>query len=306
MKNHSEPENKPRDSAQGKPDLTRFLKEVEYRLEFSPSGDETGRWLSKEKGAGLDFDELVSFLAYPVSQQIDLLATLRTLSPMPLVKIYRETGRVNVIMLADMSRSMSFGSREPKTWLMAKLATLFGYTAYRFGDKFGFYGCDEDVIKELTFAPQRSKIYGLEIGEKVLDFQPSKDSASGLVSALPLLPAKKSLVIVASDFYFPREITEELIANLTLRHQVICFVLRDEKEDIWPDKFLGFINFKEMESSGRKTVLFSRKNAERLKKHSQEERRALEDIFKKYDITPIYLKSVNAEKISQELEGGRR
>jgi uncharacterized protein (DUF58 family) len=189
---------------------------------------------------------------------------------------------------------------------MAKLAALFGYTAYRFGDKFGFYGCDEDIIRELTFAPQRSKTYGLEIGEKVLDFRPLKDSANGLVRVLPLLPAKKSLVIVASDFYFPREIMEELMAELTLRHQVICFVLRDEKEDVWPDKFLGFINLKEMESAGEKTVLFSKKNAQRLKKYSEAERRALEDVFKKYDIAPIYLKSVNAEEISKELEGGRR
>ena len=139
-----------------------------------------------------------------------------------------------------------------------------------------------------------------------MDFQPVKNSASGMLRVLPLLPAKKSVVIVASDFYCPREITEELMAALTLRHQVICFALRDEKEDIWPDKFLGFINLKEMESAGEKTVLFSRKNAERLKKHSEAERRALEDVFKKYDLAPIYLKSVNAEEISKELEGGRR
>ncbi len=317
MKKNPEPKNKPGNAtparrmstkvdAPDKPNLTHFLKEVEYRLDFSPSGDETGRWLSKEKGAGLDFEELVSFLACPQSQQIDLLATMRTLSPIPLVRIYRETGRINVIMLADMSRSMSFGSQEPKTWLMAKLTTMLGYTAYRFGDKFGFYGCDEDVIEELVFAPQRSKTYGLEIGEKLLEFQPSKDSLGGLISAMALLPAKKSLVVVASDFYCPQETTEKLVAELTLRHQVICFVLRDEKENVWPDKFLGFVNLKEMESADKKTVLFSRKNAQRLKERSETERRALENIFKKYDIAPIFLESADAEKISKELEGGRR
>lgn len=289
-----------------KPDLTPFLKEAEYWLEFSPSGDETGRWLSKETGVGLDFEELISFLAYPQSQQIDILTTLRTLSPIPLVRIYRETGRVNVIMLADMSRSMFFGSQEPKTWLIAKLATLFGYTTYRLGDKFGFYGCDEEVIEELAFPPRRSKVYGLEIGEKLLDFQPSKNSAEGLLSVLSLLPRKKSLVIVASDFYWPQETVEKLMAELTLRHQVICFALRDEKEEVWPDKFLGFINLREMESFLEKTAIFSPKNAERFQKHSEEERRRLEDIFKKYDIAPIYLKSADPEEISKELEGGRR
>ncbi len=213
-----------------KPDLLAFLKEVEYWIDFSPAGGESGKWLSKEKGTGLDFEEIVSFLAFPVIQQIDLLSTLRSLSPIPLVKIYKEVGRINLVILADVSHSMVFGSAEPKTWVMAKLSTLFGYTAYRYGDKFGFYGCDAEPIEELLFPPMRSKIYGLEIGEKLLDFQPTKNSGRGLLSAIELLPKKRSLVLLVSDFRLPAEFTEELLSELSLKHQVVPMVIWDERE----------------------------------------------------------------------------
>lgn len=292
------------DSA-AKPDLIPFLREVEYWLEFWPLGEETGRWLSKEKGAGLDFEEIVNFLVFPVSQQIDLLTTLRSLSPVPLVKIFRETGRINLIIMADVSRSMIFGSVEPKIWILAKLATLFGYTAYRLGDKFGFYGCDENLVESLVFPPRRSKIYGLEIGEKLLDFQPTKNSGKGLLSAINFLPKKRSVIVLASDFHLPADFTEELVSLISLRHQLIPMILRDEKEHSWPKKFLGLINFQEIESSVQKILLFSGKTAESYRLKSQKERQELESIFKKYDIVPIYISAVDHQKISQGLERRR-
>lgn len=287
------------------PDLRRFLKEVEYWLDFFPAGGDTGRWLSKEKGSGLDFDELVSFLVYPVSQQIDYLATLRTLSPIPLVRIFQETGRINVIMLGDLSRSMVFGSDDPKTWILAKLAVLFNHTAYRFGDKFGFYGSDEKVISNLQFPPQRSKTYGLEIGLSLLNFRPSKNSARGIIDTLSFLPSKRSLILLASDFRLPADSIEEILGALTANHQVIALVLRDNIEETWPAKFLGLMNFGELEGSEKRTVLFSPKTAKSFGEASLKEEKELEKIFKKFDLLPVYLAAVDEKKITQDLERGR-
>lgn len=291
--------------AEEKPDLRRFVEEIEYWLEFLPESSQSGRHPSKLVASGFDFEDLVDFLTHPDPRRVDLIASARSPGLLPLVKIFRETVGIKVIMLADLSRSIAFGSREPKTWLIAKLAVLFAYTAYRFGDRFGFCGCDEKIIEPLNFPVRRSKTYGLEIGEAVIDFEPQKSSAAGLFEAIRILPETKSLVVLASDFHFPQKDTEALLAELTDRHQVIAFVLRDKTEEIWPDKFLGFVAFEELEKRERKTILFSKKGSRQFKKSAEEEKKALEKTFQKYDLWPTFLDEVNPEKITKALERRR-
>lgn len=293
-------------SKQELPNLARFFKEVEYWVDFYPISGSSGHWPSKESGSGLDFDDLVSFLAHPISNQIDYLATYRTLSPIPLVRIFRETSRVNVVMIGDLSRSMIFGSREPKTWLLAKLAVLFNYTAYRFGDKFGFYGYDDTVVPDLVFPLQRLKTYGLEIGNALLNFQPFNDSACGVLEIPLLLPYKKSLIILASDFHWPSDTIEEVLNSLSRRHQIIPFVFRDTIEDNWPEKFFGLIDFKNIEGREHQSLLMSGKTARQFNEAIWEEKKNLGKIFQKFDLLPIYISEIDEKKISEELERGRR
>ena len=95
-----------------------------------------GQHLSKLRGRGMDFAEVRHYQAGDEIRHMEWRVTART--GRPHVKLYQEERERPVIILADFSPSMYFGTRLAfKSVVAARLAALLAWTVVKQGDRVG-------------------------------------------------------------------------------------------------------------------------------------------------------------------------
>lgn len=285
--------------------LEDLLRELEYSIEFKVKNLHPGRWpAARGSGEGYSFEKFERLSNRPDLRRIDLLATRRNpLMNEPLVRMFKQTSRIDVIMLADLSPSLLCGFSEPKLIQVAKLATLFGYTAFRFGDRFGFIGFDKGLVPEFVYPAVRSSSLGLEIGERLLDFRPAA-SRGGPAMDLDLkrvLPEKKALIIFVSDFYLDPRVLRNMLAGLR-RHAVLPVMLRQAWERTWPSGLFGVLKMKDPEREGERAVLFTPRTIRRFNRRARENEKKINQAFRSFSTVPIVLDKVTPGRFLEELE----
>lgn len=286
-----------------KPDLTRFLQELDYSVDLKSKHLRPGRWKAAGRlGDGFSFEKFVLLSNYPDFRKIDVLATTRSpLANEPLVRVSRTTSSIDVLLMADLSLSLDCGFSESKLFQIAKLSTLLGFTAFKYGDRFGFLGFDDRILDDFYYPPKHSRTGGLEIGERILNFNPSKPSRSLSLNTENYLPEKKSLIFLVSDFYFEPNTISSVMDRLS-RHRVQPVILRHERERRWPRGLLGILQLKDSESEKNRILFFSSRTIRKFEKKAAENEKEIERIFHSRSVVPIFLEEVDADRILDDFE----
>jgi uncharacterized protein (DUF58 family) len=287
-----------------KPDLSLLVREVDYRVDFKVRNLHPGKWPALgRKGEGFSFEKFERLSNYPDFRRIDFPATSRNpLLNEPLVRVSKPVARIDVIMMADLSLSLSSGFSEPKLFQIAKLATIFGHTAFRFGDRFGFVAFDNKLLNELYYPPMRSETIGLEIGEMLLDFLPSAPSSGiSLKDIAQFLPQKKSLIVLVSDFYLEPESLGTILKAVS-RHRVVPIILRQERERRWPRGLFGVVRLKDSEKHASKTVFFSPGLIRSFEKKSKQNEEEIKRVFHSFSVLPVIMEEVSPDRILEVLD----
>src|SRR6186713_2204091 len=97
---------------------------VPYVLRWRPSTVTAGAHLSTRVGSGGDFRQYASLLRYPDPRRIDLRLTLRDPAGEIHVRQYSQRSAVNVIVLVDLSGSMSFAGSGARIGVVADLCAV--------------------------------------------------------------------------------------------------------------------------------------------------------------------------------------
>ncbi len=287
----------------GRPDLQKFLEEVEYSVDFKVRSLRPGKWsLTGRYGGGYSFERFDRLSNHADFRKIDFLASARNpLAGEPVVRVFKETASIDVIMLADLSLSLQYGFSEPKLFQIAKLSTMLAYTAARRGDRFGFLGFDKHLIEAFYYPPRLSKTIGLEIGEEILDFQASLPSHGLHLDLDGLLPTRKSLIVFVSDFYFEPAEFKEVLHQLS-RHRVLPIILRQEKERVWPRGLWGFLRLRDSEEKNDKLCFFSRRTILRFRENAKKNETAMAGMLRSVSPDPMLLDEVSPDRFLQELD----
>ncbi len=289
-----------------KPDLARLQEELDYAVDFKIRNVHHGKWPAAGRGGGgFSFEKFDLLSNHPDFRRIDLLATGRNpILNEPLVRIFQPMTRIDVFLLADFSLSLACGFSESKIFQIAKLSTLFGYTAFRFGDRFGFLAFDTRPLEDFYHPPVQSRTIGWEIGEQILDFQPSRPFRGHPLDLENYLPEKKSLVIFISDYYFEPKDLQGILRSLR-RHRILPIILRQEKERRWPSGLFGLLTLKDSETNREKMVFFSRKTIRDFEKKTRENEEEIRRIFHSLSVPPILAEDINPDRLAEELTGER-
>ncbi|MEW6046131.1 MAG: VWA domain-containing protein [Bacillota bacterium] len=208
-------------------ELARSIQLVEYHLTSPAAGYLPGYHRGTFVGTGGQLVGFTTLLHRMDPKNIDMVATRRALSPVPLVRVYQVRVAITVAVLVDLSASMGFAGRRSKLAEAAKLAACLGYSACRLGDRFMLIGFAERV--ELHFPPRRSLDYPLEAAAAVWDCRPTRRNVAALLEACSLLPRQRCLVFVISDLHFDRPVLERALAYLR-GHDTVLAVLWDTGE----------------------------------------------------------------------------
>jgi len=214
----------------------------------------TGMHRSPRKGFSVEFAEYRAYQLGDDLRRIDWRLYGRT--DRLHLKQYEQETQLRVFLVLDTSGSMAYSSR-PGAWLRKidfarSILAALGLLALRQGDAFGFasIGTDLDDFLRARAAPSHwrstlGRLDGLRAGG-------ATGLAHGLSTLAELMP-RRSMVVIASDFYEQDEALRAALRRLHFdRHEVMAFQILDPVEIDFAENWDG--TFVDAES-GQKMIL---------------------------------------------------
>lgn len=202
-----------------------------------------GEYQSVFKGSGLSFDEVREYQPGDDIRTIDWNVTARMGAPF--VKRYVEERELTVILAADISPSLNFGTvGTDKRTAMAEVAALVAFSALANRDRVGLLAFAGDV--ELYLPATHGTRHALRIIREVLDRPPEHRGTSVgkacdyLSKTLP----RRSIVFFLGDWQDTG--FEAPFRLLSRKHDLIAMRVTDPREMTMPN--VGLVRFQDAET----------------------------------------------------------
>lgn len=198
---------------------------------------QSGGYLSRFKGRGMEFDETRLYQPGDDLRTIDWKVTAR--SGKPHTKIFREERERPVFISVDDRPAMHFATRGVfKSVLAAKLAALLAWTAEHHGDRIGGQIFSEQHCRELK--PQNGRQAVLHFLHALVDRSVPDQEVSytfeQILARLVKHVRPGSRVYLISDFRGLSEAAERHLSRLSEHCDVVLFFVFDALEQNLPAK----------------------------------------------------------------------
>jgi len=197
---------------------------------------QSGEYISRFKGRGMEFDETRVYQAGDDIRTIDWRVTAR--SDKTHTKVYREERERPVFISIDYRPSMQFATRGVfKSVQAAKIAALIAWAAQNNGDRIGgqiFTDFDCQALK-----PKSGKHAVLHFLNALVKPKSSHQQSISLDSVLARLlkhARPGSLVYIISDFRQLTKVAEQHLSRLARHCEVVLIQLYDPLEKQLPNK----------------------------------------------------------------------
>ena len=188
----------------------------------------SGRYGSRLRGRGLNFEELRRYQPGDDIRTIDWKVTARTKEPH--VRVYSEERDRAVLLIVDQRINMFFGTRRQfKSVTAAELAAIGAWRAIGVGDRIGAIVFNDTEMAE--FSPVNSQQNVMSILSAVVTYNHSLSSAAEqrpeasmfnrVLERACRLAHHDTLVVIISDFFGIDEQTERLTVQLGAHNDVL-------------------------------------------------------------------------------------
>jgi len=240
----------------------RELRYIEVETSRKIRNQRVGAYQSPLRGPGFDFDEHQPYRPGDDVRRIDWNVTARLGSPF--VRHTHAEREMNVMVVMDVSRSMSLGSsahskREALTYISGSI--LFSAISDQINT--GFMAFSDRVLLESR--PKRTRAAAWNVLEQAWALAPGskKTLMRPAIRALSTALKRMSVVFLVSDFVTDDNVLESSeLAQLAAHHDLIAVVPEDRAETSLPPGS-GYVHLRDLESGRRVTVgLGSRARAE--------------------------------------------
>jgi len=196
---------------------------------------QSGGYLSRTKGRGMEFDEVRMYQPGDDIRSIDWRVTARTGKTH--TKLFREERERPVFISVDYRASMQFATRGVfKSVQAAKLAGLLAWVAERHGDRIGGQIFTDTACRELK--PQNGKQAVLHFFNALVktETKQSPINLEQIIGRLSHHVKPGSLVYIISDFRGINHTIENYLAKLARHCDVIMILVYDPLESHLPAK----------------------------------------------------------------------
>lgn len=196
---------------------------------------QTGNYVSRVKGRGMEFDETRLYQAGDDIRTIDWRVTARTGKPH--TKVFREERERPVFISVDQRAAMHFATRGVfKSVQAAKLAGLLAWAAEHHGDRIGGQIFNETMCLELK--PHSGKHAVLRLLNALATPKPNGLALSyeQVLARLNQHARPGSLVYLISDFRGINAQVEAYLAKLARHCELVLIFVYDALEAQLPDK----------------------------------------------------------------------
>ena len=267
--------------------MRRVTPELRYRIGAAASGLFPGAHRSHSGDSGFEFRGHAALQDAPDARRLDLHASMRDPFGHWRVRLHSQRKAIAVTIVADLSASMGFVGAQRKLDVLADFVESLAWSAWRAGDSFGFLGCDEFVRPEFALPQTRWRGAGAALGAALRELELRGRSARALLQAHRHLPARRTLVFLASDFHLPLPDVDALLDSLAL-HDVVPVVLWQPQE-FELGAAQGLAQVHEPETGANQTLWWRPALRERWRSAHQERRDALTARFRSRRLAPLFI-----------------
>lgn len=194
----------------------------------------SGRYASRLRGRGLNFEELRRYLPGDDIRTMDWKVTARTRSPH--VRVYSEEKDRAVLLVVDQRINMFFGTRDKlKSVTAAELAALGAWRAVDVGDRVGAVVFNDTEL--IGVQPQRSRKTVMSILGTVVRMnhelradtrvEPNSDMLNRALEKAHRLAPHDALVVIISDFFGGDQKSESLTARIAEHNDILGILVHD-------------------------------------------------------------------------------
>lgn len=230
------------------------VREIAYRLPWRIDSAVVGAHRGPSGGGLGVFRDVVDFWRQPDARRIDLRQTLRDPWQQVQVRRFEQRAATTVVAIVDLSGSMRFGGRHgDKLQRAAEVCQGVALFARRIGDAFGMVGCDDRVRPDFMLRPTRRRGIERDIARRFAAVDAVGAGATALPSAAMHLPARRTLVLLISDFRLPLPLLEQTLRSLCA-HDVVPLQVEDPRETDGLPRW-GLLDVRDMESGRRRLLL---------------------------------------------------
>ena len=241
-----------------------------------------GQHRSRQRGSGLDFDQIREYQPGESARKINWAATARRGGRTPLVNAYYEEKDLTVMILVDLSASMRFGSRRlSKQTLAAEISASLVYSALLAHDRIGLFGFSEDGVCYLP--PRQHRSYQRLIPASILQREAGLGPADWrtAVSRLERWAPKSTLMFILSDFLTDdAERLRGALQRLGQRHDAIALMLSDPLEQTLPVSAATIVS-RDLETGALRSYRLTRSNQRRMAERNAARQHQLEQMFRR-------------------------
>lgn len=211
-----------------------------------------GNYRSVFRGPGIEFDEVREYEENEDSRLIDWNVSSRMMKPY--IKTFREERELDLFLIVDVSRSLSFGVKsESKLDTTYLLAGILAFAATYNNDKVGSILFTDQVEKWIP--SRKGKKHSLRLIRDMIEMEPQGSGTElGLAvrTVYESLP-RRGICFVISDFKTTTGFRE--LSLLARKHDVVAVNIVDPLDFSFPNT--GAIELRDAES-GRTMVGFGR------------------------------------------------
>ncbi|WP_075591286.1 DUF58 domain-containing protein [Labilibacter marinus] len=199
-----------------------------------------GRYASRLRGRGLDFEEARPYVIGDDIRNIDWNVTAKTGKTH--TKVFTEEKEKPAFVFVDQSASMGFGSKhKTKAVIAGELASIIAHKIKKGGDRIGglvYTGSDYDII-----TPKRDPRNIIYFLQKIIEANNSiyehKDfdfekSLTEVIAKVNNIVTHDFVVFIISDFYRYSHSVMQYLSQLALHNDLVLIKVYDELEEQIP------------------------------------------------------------------------
>jgi len=201
----------------------------------------SGRYASRMRGRGLNFEEIRDYRSGDDVRSIDWKVTARLQSPH--VRVFDEERDRQGLLVVDQRLSMFFGTRRAmKSVTAAEIAAVVAWRILSVGDRVGGIVFNDRSIEEVR--PQRSRRIVLQYLTKLAEQNHARGVGRGIKRDATMLnraldrirrvAPHDATVVIFSDFDGADETTRHAIAALAAHNTVIAVLIHDPSQSELP------------------------------------------------------------------------
>lgn len=223
-------------------------------------------------------------IARPDPRRIDLRATLLDPYGGYRVKVHRQHDRTDLYVAADLSASMFYDSGRQKQQYLRDFLLSAAQSALADGDRIGFIGWGAAHDRPWLLPAVSTLQPVVDLLDRLATARPQQAPAQ--VVEIGMLPPRRALLFLVSDFHFPLSALDALLAPLTA-HAVVPLVLwHDAEYTALPE--WGLVRFQDAET-GRSRVMLLRPRLKRdiVDRYTQR-RQALRQAFRRHGMDALF------------------